>query len=876
MKIDFKEGTIPLLRQILPQVMQGLTQVIDDIKASFSNLNRLMYVTLTHSGLTPGVKIGPSNLNSDTNEIVTKCYEKVNFVLESHQTLNCNETLNIYIVVLGSKHMKHIGEETKKARLVIDQLGGAGDAGDEMAKYCLKIPQHSSFKGFCIPLSLIMAACIQRGLAYKYFIEHRFKNDRERHYIGEGTERGYKRKGEWMSKFGSTNRNYRSRAFDTLTKEFEKMKRMFPRSLNKDPYSYSLRPILQKLAKHYKVNYVIHSLKYGKDNICLMESGSSTKEFNMGLPRCDLYWTDGNPFAHLECLKVQNYAYRKDFGWMCVFCYYPYVAHTRHLCSKFNACFPCKRIQILPEWTVLIYNKHTENLYCNSMNENDHMSCIKCRLQITGNNCYEDHKKLCLSRYLCTQCRQVLSNKNERIEVVKEEHKKVCGSKFVFFCSFCKKNHTNDDECQLTAPIIKDFENFPKLMFVTGAVANMDSGLCYKCHEEKCVAHLGKKPPKTCYKCHEEKCVAHLGKKPPKTFVNYLCILKERDFHGTFFRQFITANGIIEDDLKIDAQYPTTTDTNKTYDLPKVTNFARIKKNRLKNNISQTAAKTALDFLLKEILIKSAYSNCVAVVENHLMPFIIESIVHFNLPLPKDSNPNRVINLTTANFKFVSLNCYLQDHRKFANLEQTVFFPMILNSEDPYDFWPLATGQDLGRSEKPEFFDFLSLNDTFLVKDAKLKYYSSLDIEEWDFEDQLKRFLFENCSHIMLSMVKLAKLTSQMQNFLKKKIPCRIEKAHGSIFKCYSSAQFFYHLMVHYVTQKEEVPIYSLRNGETGIYSSNCSKAEFIFQHYTAYKRPQSKLFASHLSSYGCKTFSSHFPDVYDESKKEILNFHGR
>lgn len=842
MKIDFKEGTRQLLRQILPQVMQGLTDVINDIKASFSNLNRLMYVTLTHSGLTPGVKIGPSNLNSDTNEIVTKCYEKVNFVLESHQTLNCNETLNIFIVVLGSKHMKHIGEETKKARLVIDQLGGAGDAGDEMAKYCLKIPQHPSFKGFCIPLSLIMAACIQRGLAYKYLKKHQSENDRERHYIGEGTAKGYKTKGESMSKFGSRNRNYQSRAFDTLTKEFEKMKRILPTSLNKDPYSYSLRPILQKLARHYKVNYVIHSLKYGKDNIVLMESGSSTKEFNMGLPRCDLYWTDGNPFGHLECLKVQNYAYKKDFGWMCVFCYYPYVAHTRHQCSKVKACFPCKRIQINPGSTVLIYNKHTENLYCNSMNENDHMSCITCRLQITGKNCYDDHMKRCLSRYLCTQCGQVLSNKNERMKVVKEKHKKVCGSKFVFFCSFCKKNHTNDDECQLTAPIIKDFEIFPKLMFVTGAVANMDSGLCYKCHEEKCVAHL--------------------GKKPPETFVNYLCILKERDFHGTFFRQFITVDGYIEDDLKIVAQYPTTTD--KTYDLPKVTNYARIKKNRLMKDISQTPAKTPLDFLLKEILINSAYSNCVAVVENHLMPFIIESIVHFNLPLPKDLKPNRVINLTTANFKFVSLNCYLQDHRKFANLEQTVFFPMILNSED------------LGRSEKPEFFDFLSLNDTFLVKDAKLKYYSSLNIEEWDFEDQLKRFLFENCSHIMLSMVKLAKWTSKMQTFLKEKIPCRIEKAHGSIFKCYNSAQFFYHLMVHYVTQKEEVPIYSLRNGETGIYSSNCSKAEFIFQHYTAYKRPQSKLFASHLSSYGCKTFSSHFPDVYDESKKEILNFHGR
>ena len=33
------------------------------------------------------------------------------------------------------------------------------------------------------------------------------------------------------------------------------------------------------------------------------------------------------------------------------------------------------------------------------------------------------------------------------------------------------------------------------------------------------------------------------------------------------------------------------------------------------------------------------------------------------------------------------------------------------------------------------------------------------------------------------------------------------------------------------------------------------SKAEFIFQHYIAYKRSGNQLFGSHLSSYGCQKF---------------------
>ena len=53
------------------------------------------------------------------------------------------------------------------------------------------------------------------------------------------------------------------------------------------------------------------------------------------------------------------------------------------------------------------------------------------------------------------------------------------------------------------------------------------------------------------------------------------------------------------------------------------------------------------------------------------------------------------------------------------------------------------------------------------------------------------------------------------------------------------------------------------------------SKAEFIFQHYIAYKRSGNQLFGSHLSSYGCRKFLRNYPDIYDATSKEILNFHG-
>ena len=72
-----------------------------------------------------------------------------------------------------------------------------------------------------------------------------------------------------------------------------------------------------------------------------------------------------------------------------------------------------------------------------------------------------------------------------------------------------------------------------------------------------------------------------------------------------------------------------------------------------------------------------------------------------------------------------------------------------------------------------------------------------------------------------------------------------------------------------------DLPLYSLKHGETGIYSSNCSEPEFYWQHYIRHLRPESKLHGSYISSYGGKKFKKNYPDMYDESKGEIIHFHG-
>ena len=104
MKVEFKEESEDLLlKDAIPTILAGLEKVIDQVKTTFEPfLNRNMYITLAQNGLTPGIRVGVTNLQNDsTKEIVKKTQEKIYAVLESHQNLAVDTSLNIY---LGSIH----------------------------------------------------------------------------------------------------------------------------------------------------------------------------------------------------------------------------------------------------------------------------------------------------------------------------------------------------------------------------------------------------------------------------------------------------------------------------------------------------------------------------------------------------------------------------------------------------------------------------------------------------------------------------------------------------------------------------------------------------------------------------------------------------
>ena len=67
MKVEFKEESEDLLlKDAIPTLLAGLEKVIDQVKTTFEPfLNRNVYITLAQNGLTPGIRVGVTNLQND-------------------------------------------------------------------------------------------------------------------------------------------------------------------------------------------------------------------------------------------------------------------------------------------------------------------------------------------------------------------------------------------------------------------------------------------------------------------------------------------------------------------------------------------------------------------------------------------------------------------------------------------------------------------------------------------------------------------------------------------------------------------------------------------------------------------------------------------
>ena len=165
---------------------------------------------------------------------------------------------------------------------------------------------------------------------------------------------------------------------------------------------------------------------------------------------------------------------------------------------------------------------------------------------------------------------------------------------------------------------------------------------------------------------------------------------------------------------------------------------------------------------------------------------------------------------------------------------------------------------------------FCSLKDSPAQILEKEEFFRKAKNFSWNFMDQMKSYIFFQGKHILNASLKLIDICHEIQillqqNYSGKEMPIR------SPFSVANCGSFIYHLIVHYAMVDLDRPIYSPKFSEKGVYDSNCSQPEFIFQYFFKHLRKDNDLQASYLSPLGGAKFGFISPDIFDKTKGTVF-----
>ena len=476
-------------------------------------------------------------------------------------------------------------------------------------------------------------------------------------------------------------------------------------------------------------------------------------------------------------------------------------------------------------------------------------------MTIESENCFSKHKSKCKQIWKCLKCQQILFCDWKEKEKEIELHQSDCGIRVVSKCPKCKKRHEKSGDCHLIPRKYKNFHNFPKIMILTGAISQTNNCLCYKCHFNGI-----------------EKCQIHSNVQDVPEYANYLCITRETTMHGVFELNYLTENTGFEDVTEtIKKPYHPCIEV-QTSDCGLKKKFNQCAK---KLNIDfvekvQPETKNTMDILFKKMLLDPKFENTIVLTQNELMGEVLKSFAKFEQILRGfqrgSQNFIETLILPWRNIKFVSADCFLEENilEEFSNMPRKKYFPLVLNLPQFYEL-----------SERPELAFYYQLDDNPKNLDKKDAFFKSKKNKKFEFDVEMKEYLYEKSMMVLNSILKLQNVTFDIQRQLKEKYPVNQQLEYGSILRCHSLRGFVYFLMVFYSTIDLKTPIYSLKNSENGVYDSRCSLKEFQWQHLLSWQLPHHVLYGSHIHKDGSKKFNYQYPDLYNENEQRASYLHG-
>ena len=139
---------------------------------------------------------------------------------------------------------------------------------EKSQSYKIEIPQNKDFEGYCLILSIILGAILEKGIILK--------------------EPMYEKKALKLWHIKNKDKSKKQLACSALKNQFDKVMKINPqlKALN----THTLENTCPILARFYKVNIVIHELEFGDDKIFKIFNPwvNKSHDYDAEFPRIDI------------------------------------------------------------------------------------------------------------------------------------------------------------------------------------------------------------------------------------------------------------------------------------------------------------------------------------------------------------------------------------------------------------------------------------------------------------------------------------------------------------------------------------------------------------------------------------------------------------
>jgi len=352
-----------------------------------------------------------------TDRVLTMLYQ---FLL-SNQSLELNETFQIYLKVLSIEHSSfNASLKPRKTPIKRPRLHVGNSKHLYRLKWAIDVPSEKMLEGKCLLTCTILA-----------LLQHLFFENKKDNKLFT-----------YVSRIQSSVKTHQKFALKLLSEELEKL---FSVTGLKQTGPYELKSTIVMLSKTYKCQFFI----FDGTNNCKKLFLSYPKQYDDSLKPIFLYRPSLDSEHLLFIRNLKSYFLANSF--VCLACHREFKhnrsARCSHLCKKKDTCFACRRFFQTKSSYV---NSQLENLFCDKLITSElSFKCATCNCTIFSKKCLHGHKRFCRGQgyfgYKCDDCKKFTYCDSQTSAQLKNNHRCIDSK----MCKGCFKLKEPDHLCRM-------------------------------------------------------------------------------------------------------------------------------------------------------------------------------------------------------------------------------------------------------------------------------------------------------------------------------------------------------------------------------------------------------------------------------------------